>query len=159
MKRNDNPTKVCTSCLTEKCVTSFWQKSRKRADGSVTYRAVCKECGVKEKLLKYHTEGGKEKQKERSFRALMRSYGITEEIYEQERIKQNYKCCLCGADEKDQHHGRLYVDHCHETGKYRGLLCNLCNVALGSFKDNVEVIKKSIEYLNENRLRHREQAG
>ena len=149
--------KVCATCGEEKPLSEYWQRGDTKKDGTKGYRHSCKQCEIKKKLNKYHEGGGKEEQKKRSFRALMRSYGISEEIYEQERVKQNYKCLLCGTDEKDQPHGRLYVDHCHETGKYRGLLCNLCNVALGSFKDNVEVIQKAIEYLNENSLRHRNQ--
>ena len=157
-KRDDSPTKICKVCLVQKeTLSSFWVKSQKRKDGSSGYRSTCIECGIKQRLDKYHNNGGKQAQKQRSFRALMRSYGITEEVYEQERIKQDYKCFLCGSPEAEQPHGRLHVDHCHETGKYRGLLCNLCNVALGSFKDNVEVIQKAVEYLNENSLRHRNQ--
>jgi len=149
--------KVCTTCREGKDLSEFWQKSNVRKDGTKGLRPSCKQCEIKKKLTKYHEGGGKEEQKKRSFRALMNSYGISEEIYEQERIKQNYKCLLCGADEKDQHYGRLYVDHCHVTGKYRGLLCTLCNTGLGSFKDNVEVMQKAIEYLNETSLRHRNQ--
>jgi hypothetical protein len=151
--------KVCTTCEESKNLSEFWQKSEIKKDGTRSYRPSCKECEIKKKLKKYHEEGGKEEQKKRSFRALMNSYGISEEVYEQERIKQNYKCLLCGAGEKDQHHGRLYVDHCHVTGKYRGLLCNLCNTGLGAFKDNTEVIQKAIEYLNETSLRHRNQSS
>ena len=150
--------KVCTKCKQSKTLSEFWQKSEAKKDGTKSYRPVCKECGTKQRLEKYHNEGGKEQQKKRAFRALMLSYGISEEIYEQERIKQDYKCLLCGAAEQDQHHGRLYVDHCHETGKYRGLLCNQCNLGLGGFRDNVNVLQKAIEYVNEANLRHRKQS-
>ena len=149
--------KVCSTCGEEKDLSSFWRKTLTKKDGTKSCRPSCKECAIKKKLDIYHNEGGKELQKKRSFRALMRSYGITEEIYEQERIKQQYKCFLCGTHEQTQHHGRLFVDHCHETGKYRGLLCILCNTGLGSFKDDIEVLQKAIEYINENSLRHRDQ--
>ena len=149
--------KKCTKCGEEKQLSEFWQKSYVKKDGTKGFRPSCKQCEISKKLEKYHQGGGKEEQKKRSFRALMHSYGITEEIYQQEREKQNYKCLLCGADEIDQHHGRLFVDHCHKTGKYRGLLCTTCNTGLGAFKDNVEVMQKAIEYLNETSLRHRNQ--
>jgi hypothetical protein len=154
-KRQNSDTKVCNSCGVEKPLTEFWTKTEKRVDGSLRYRPYCKECGIKDRLEKYHNNNGKELQKKRSFRSLLKSYGIDEEIYEQERVKQNYRCCLCGAHENEQHHKRLYVDHCHKTGKYRGLLCNLCNTGLGALKDNTEVLQKAIEYLNENSSRHR----
>ena len=148
-------TKVCTKCETEKDIGSFWKRSEKTSTNEVKYRSVCIACSVEQKMKKYYQENGKEKQKARSFKALLKSYGIDEEIYEAERVKQGYKCLLCGDSEENQPHKRLVVDHCHETGKYRGLLCNLCNTGLGAFKDNTDVLQKAIEYLNETRIRHR----
>jgi hypothetical protein len=42
---------------------------------------------------------------------------------------------------------RLSVDHCHNTGKIRGILCTKCNTGLGSFKDNIELLMNAIKYL------------
>ena len=75
--------------------------------------------------------------------------------YEKERERQNYSCLLCGAHETTSTHSRLHIDHCHDTGLFRGLLCMRCNTGLGAFNDNVEVLSKAIEYVNENRIRHR----
>jgi len=44
----------------------------------------------------------------------------------------------------------LYVDHCHSSGKVRGLLCHHCNTALGKFQDSVEVLSSAIDYLRKN---------
>lgn len=151
----EETTRVCTKCNTEKPVDAFWFKSRPRKDGTKPRRAVCKECSIKDKLHEYHTNSGKEKQAVRSFRNLTKRYGISPEIYEEERKKQNYCCKLCSAHESEQPHGRLYIDHCHHTGLYRGLLCNNCNLALGGFKDNLEVMKKAIDYVKEASVRHR----
>jgi hypothetical protein len=43
----------------------------------------------------------------------------------------------------------LAVDHCHTTGKIRGLLCSKCNPALGAFNDNIEILNSAIKYLKE----------
>lgn len=51
-------------------------------------------------------------------------------------------CKICGSNEH-----RLVLDHCHNSKKFRGWICNYCNVALGQFKDNIETLKKAIEYL------------
>lgn len=51
-------------------------------------------------------------------------------------------CEICGGVDK-----RLVVDHCHKTGKLRGVLCLRCNFALGYFSDDVSLMEKSIEYL------------
>jgi len=56
---------------------------------------------------------------------------------------QNFSCALC-QKEKDYD---LYVDHCHTTGKVRGLLCATCNSILGFCNDDVELLKRSIDYL------------
>ena len=138
--------KQCSKCKKEKDTKFFWKD-----------KPYCIDCGTKDRLDRYYNKGGKEKQKARSFKALMKKYGITPEIYEQERVKQDFKCILCGKHEKTQPHKRLYVDHCHDSGLYRGLLCVTCNTALGGFNDDIELMKKAIEYVENNRNRHREQ--
>jgi hypothetical protein len=151
MKRQDYTVdKTCNRCEKTKPLSDFWLSPNKRKDGSRPYRAYCIDCGISSKMKKYYEEGGKQKQKERAFKSLMAKYGITPEIYENERIKQNYSCKLCGAHEHTEKHKRLHVDHCHKTGKYRGLLCGPCNRALGLLKDNTQTLEKAIKYLNEN---------
>jgi hypothetical protein len=58
--------------------------------------------------------------------------------------KQGGKCGICGSVSNGK---RLAIDHDHETGRVRGLLCQQCNTALGLFKDQVELLKKAIDYL------------
>jgi hypothetical protein len=67
--------------------------------------------------------------------------------------KQQGLCAICfkGVSGMSSSKVRLSVDHDHKTGKIRGLLCGACNVGLGHFKDDVSVLKKAIEYLEENR--------
>ena len=56
-------------------------------------------------------------------------------------------CAICGIT-VDPTHKQLSVDHCHNSGKVRGLLCTLCNTALGSFKDDPELLQKAINYVS-----------
>lgn len=152
MRRIDDETiKQCSCCLQFLPVDRYWKKSQSRKDGSFGLRPRCKTCDTEYKLDIYHNKGGKEQQKARAFKALMESYGITAEFYEQERIKQNYCCIICNEHERMQPHKRLHVDHDHVTGKYRGLLCNKCNTGLGMFKDNQTLLTKAIEYIDANR--------
>ena len=65
---------------------------------------------------------------------------------------QNHKCAICELDEVDSLHGKLSVDHCHRTGKIRGLLCVNCNTAIGKLKDSDALLQKAINYL----VKHRE---
>lgn len=58
---------------------------------------------------------------------------------------QQAKCAIC--DTKPDKYPGLVVDHCHTTGKVRGLLCTKCNLGLGHFKDNKEALAKAALYL------------
>lgn len=87
-----------------------------------------------------------------SFNAyLKRNYGIAYRVYHQMLESQNNKCAVCGGEgfimNKDRHKLKLVVDHCHATGKVRGLLCHNCNRALSLFHDNIETLTKAINYL------------
>ena len=59
-----------------------------------------------------------------------REYGITLEDYDLMLIEQEGKCAVCGSDDP-KGKGRFHVDHDHDTGKVRGLLCHYCNIAEG----------------------------
>lgn len=74
-----------------------------------------------------------------------RKYGINLAIYNTMLEQQNGTCAVCSGLCVTGR--RLAVDHCHETGEVRGLLCSACNKALGLFKDNVELMNKAIDYL------------
>lgn len=72
-------------------------------------------------------------------------YGITPEQYFELYTAQNGKCKICG---KELEVGKyLDVDHDKNTGEIRGLLCNNCNKGLGMFKEDKEILKNAIEYL------------
>ncbi len=79
---------------------------------------------------------------------LRNRYGITVETYNNLLEKQNHVCAICF--QKPKHRKRLAVDHCHGTGKIRGLLCMDCNLALGLMKDSTEMLDNCIKYLKEN---------
>jgi len=60
---------------------------------------------------------------------------------------QNGGCGICGSKPMNK---RLAVDHCHRTGVIRGLLCQNCNVGIGLFKDNTEIMVSAINYIKNN---------
>lgn len=76
---------------------------------------------------------------------LKSTYGVTLEEYEDMVVKQDSKCKICG-----EFWDRLHIDHCHKSGKIRGLLCNPCNRGLGMFKDNIGLLAGAMEYLRSN---------
>ena len=102
------------------------------------------------------TDEQKAQRAARSRRCLLNTrYGLTEEQYDQLLEAQDGKCLICGSTEpggigKVGHSGvkRFHVDHCHSTGKVRGLLCGHCNKGLGHFMDDTLRLQKAIRYLN-----------
>lgn len=83
-------------------------------------------------------------------RKLWNLYGLTVEAFNELVRKQEGKCRICervpqGRNDQD----KLVVDHCHKTGRVRGLLCTQCNGAIGWLKDDPEILKRAYEYLRE----------
>lgn len=84
---------------------------------------------------------------------LTRHYGIGIAEYDRLFEKQSGQCAICKTDKPysgGERGGRLHVDHCHSTGKVRGLLCSSCNVGLGRFKDSAVLIRTAADYLEKN---------
>ena len=75
-------------------------------------------------------------------------YGITLEDYESLYREQQGLCTICGKPPKPNQ--RLYVDHDHQTGKVRKLLCQGCNSGIGFFNHNPELLRKGAKYLENN---------
>jgi len=76
-----------------------------------------------------------------------KKYGVSPEDYDTMLEEQNNKCKICLVSFTTLKPHNIHVDHCHTTKKVRGLLCNLCNVGLGTFKDNTETLTNAIVYL------------
>lgn len=73
-------------------------------------------------------------------------YNITLDDYNKMLYEQNGVCKICGIHHTEVKKG-LHVDHCHSTGKIRGLLCVNCNNMLGHAKDNIKTLQAAIKYL------------
>jgi hypothetical protein len=83
-----------------------------------------------------------EKDRERHYK---RKYGLTIAQFEAMRISQNNRCGIC----KEVFTKTPHVDHNHETGQRRGLLCSDCNQALGQLKEDTQRMRNMIEYIRE----------
>ncbi len=86
---------------------------------------------------------------------LLKTYGITLAQYEEISLVQNHKCAICkkkdGAVSKLGKNRDLAVDHCHQTGKVRGLLCSPCNSGIGQLGDSIERLETALEYLRKHK--------
>jgi hypothetical protein len=96
----------------------------------------------KEKIKNYSSRSSEEWKK----RNLCRRYNITVEQYDAMLQQQLGLCKICNQQPK-----KICVDHCHETGIVRGLLCGTCNTAIGLFKENINTLQSAIKYLQENK--------
>ena len=80
-----------------------------------------------------------------------RNYGLTEAQYEDKKKEQDYKCKICGQEGfcigNKNHTEKLVVDHDHESGQVRDLLCHNCNRALGLLQDSVIIADSALQYL------------
>ena len=77
---------------------------------------------------------------------LQRKFGLSTEKYIEMLEKQNYRCAICGRHQEELER-RMAVDHNHDTGKNRELLCNNCNLGIGHLRDEPALIRKAAEYL------------
>jgi hypothetical protein len=74
-------------------------------------------------------------------------YGLTLEQYEAMLAAQDGRCAICGQMQTHARHKHLYVDHDHKTNKNRGLLCYNCNVGIGHFRDDLNMLLAAVAYI------------
>lgn len=80
-------------------------------------------------------------------KVLERKYGVDAARYDAMLAAQGGRCAICRSDTPGGRFTCFHVDHCHKTGKVRGLLCNACNHVLGCARDQVEVLQAAAAYL------------
>lgn len=128
---NDILSKICTGCYICKAVEDFPVNSK----GKYGRGQKCKSCSAK------YMADNRDPIKEAVYK-----YNITEE--EAIKLKAHTSCFICGLPNRK---GKaLCIDHCHTTGKVRGVLCDDCNTSLGKMKDSAELLQKAIDYLKQN---------
>ena len=127
-------TKLCNLCKVEKEVSLFSVDARSRSG----YQTRCKDCqsAVKKEMAAYYRK-----------KHLEYKYGLTPEEYQEMLEAQNHRCAICGISEVHAENSRLCVDHNHDTGEVRGLLCKKCNQAIGLLQDNADFCDSAGKYL------------
>ena len=120
----------------------YYRKNKeKRIEYQLDYEEKNKEKIVEYKK-QYHIKNRSKHLRNYRNNDLKRKYNITIDEYEIMLINQNMCCAICG-----DHFENLNVDHNHDTGEIRELLCGNCNKGLGNFQDNINTLVKAIEYL------------
>jgi hypothetical protein len=128
-------TKICNICHEEKTIDKF-PKCKTCKDGHNHYCRKCKK--KKPSEIKYRAIYEKKCYKKNYKK---RRYGLLQEDYDKMILSQNNRCLICKSEKP------LNIDHCHISGKVRGLLCASCNCGLGFFKDNINILNNAVEYL------------
>lgn len=143
--------KLCRKCGETKALDDFYA-DRKSATGKSSH---CKSC-LKAKAKRWYQENPDRVAEQASRRierggnresAIKRKYGLRQADYLDMLKSQGGACAICGTGDPGRGNKHFVIDHCHETGKVRGLLCNNCNRVLGLFGDSTETIRSAIEYL------------
>lgn len=124
-------------------------KKCSRELGSVRYQANKEFFDARNKEWKNANRELSRRHARRSW--LRRKYGITEEKWKELFDNQSGCCAICGVKSKDSARcwgHELVVDHDHNTGEIRGLLCTVCNLALGGFEDKTLWVQSALDYLH-----------
>ena len=145
--------KLCKKCGQTKPLEEFYPHNRTR-DG-VQY--WCKECQKKaivsgyrndpKKHAAYNREWGKKNITKKADWVLRWRIGVPVGTYDKMFAKQNGRCAICNLPPENGK--RLHVDHCHDTGAIRGLLCGKCNRGIGYLQHSKEILSAAVIYLDE----------
>lgn len=129
----NTPTKICNCCNKEKPSKEFKLERDKRATNGISQRGQCKTCMEHRKYKRF----------------IKKTYNFSYDEYEKLFDSQGGKCAICESKMGNTKTSRLFVDHCHDTFKIRGLLCGSCNVGLGHFRDSPKLLRKALSYLSD----------
>lgn len=136
--------RLCRSRLPEEIAKAKQRMATPEARArSLAYRRMLT-ANDPERLRLYNLRGG------------LKRYGVTLDWFESKLAEQNGRCIVCGAMPDPggvKAAARLHVDHDHETGAVRDLLCNRCNQGLGYFRDDPALLRAAADYIERHRRR------
>jgi len=166
-RARNRPTGRYPTCKRCKAVDTKarWEKDPERLRAQARAAYYRHRDARREDMRRYHAEHGSEMADQTRRRYLVRVYGLTAEDYDALSGAQDNRCAICRREETDRDprartgKRRLAVDHCHDTGAIRGLLCRKCNTAVGLFGEDPAVVKAALDYLNGGAIRGDQASG
>jgi CRISPR/Cas system-associated protein Cas10 (large subunit of type III CRISPR-Cas system) len=148
-KRSESFDGLAFTC--KACVAVYGQERTRKETEERRAQAVPGSATYARWLAREHPEIYAQKLRQDRRRKTLKRYGISLEHYDQLFEKQGGLCAICENPERRVSRSGevkpLVVDHDHETGRVRGLLCHDCNIALGLIEDNPEIAKAMVRYL------------
>lgn len=141
----DGLSSSCKKCINKVNKLNYKKHKTQRLEWAKQYRLSHK------KELKDWGKNWYKKNKEKVRNStLLYKYGLSITEYNYRFQEQNGCCAICGTHQSELTQS-LAVDHCHEKGKVRGLLCSKCNIALGNVNEDTNTLLSMINYLNKNK--------
>jgi len=152
-------TKPCGSCGVTKSIQNFYRRVTKGKEYPQSWCKACTRANRKEHYQeqKAHKDDPSFKKHKKPRYMDVRGCRITLEEFRTLQKDQKNVCKLCGNPETKVHNitkrvQELSVDHCHITGRIRGLLCSRCNMVLGRCNDDPTLLRRMADYLEQNSL-------
>lgn len=143
--------KKCTRCKETKTLSEFYIRGgTNRFAGTPSPR--CRACNVVANRESWAKNGSRGINWERRIKYV---FGMTREDYDHLLASQGGSCAICqtkspiGRRYKNGRIEKFSIDHCHRTGRIRGLLCMKCNMSIGQFDDSLPLLQKAMEYLRQ----------
>lgn len=141
--------RVCNKCGLEKDLETGFYKRKGYVGG---YTPRCRSC-TGEQIKQWWKKNPDRTRIIARRHTIKKTYGISEDEYKEIAESQNNVCAICKQTETSVYRGQvrlLAVDHDHKTGKVRALLCSKCNIGLGLFRDNPELLIVAAAYITGN---------
>jgi len=147
--------KKCTICKNLLPI-DYYHKRGLLKSGTCSYKSACKKCHSEDGLSRYRIKKKEHplSRKQSSYRYTIKTYySLSEQDFNNLHENQDMSCKIClikiNNVFKDYKGANVAVDHCHDTGKVRGLLCRKCNSGIGLLKDSPKLLKRALIYLEE----------
>lgn len=142
--------KICRICKHEKPLDRF--TIRRDGASGPKHRSECKNClniirANNPNYGKWHKENKERLAAYMREFSLKKHWNMTQKEFDDRLAAQGGVCAICKKSHWMGRGNKPHVDHCHASGKIRGLLCNLCNIGLGAFKDSENTLLAATEYL------------
>jgi hypothetical protein len=133
----------CTKCKQIKHEDEFYTEAR---NPNRNYRrSNCKACDKVRNFIYKQSNRTVMNKKRVQYNRTKKAF-FPPDLFDERLLLQNGVCAICGAKEAGGR-GQFHADHNHTTETPRGVLCHRCNIALGHFRDNPEILQAAIEYL------------
>jgi hypothetical protein len=133
--------KTCRTCGVDKPLDAY------SPNGSAGRRVHCRSCRNKAAKERRLSDGGRIRRRSANNHLRVR-YGLSIEEFEQLLVEQDGQCALCRTTSPGGRWNSFHVDHCHDTGRIRGLLCHGCNAALGQLGDDKGGLRRALSYVS-----------